>query len=345
MAPVRVVIVDDSATMRAIIKSSLNSDPDIEVVGEAGDPYDARDVIKALSPDVITLDVEMPRMSGLEFLEKIMRLRPMPVIMISSNTQKGAAASIDALTMGAVDCIGKPTGGELCEALAVLPAKIKAASKATIRQKSQAPQATQNTEDFTPNNKIVAIGASTGGVDALMTVLSSFPKNCPPTLITQHMPQGFTTSFAERLHRCIAPNVAEATQGALIKPGHVYLAPGGEAHLEIAGKAHLHCELKPGPLVSSHRPSVDTLFQSLVRLRSRAVGVILTGMGRDGAEGLLEMRRAGAYTIGQDEQSSVVYGMPGVAKSIGAVEKQARLSRIGREILAVCRASKAEKVA
>lgn len=341
MAPVRVVVVDDSATMRAFIKASLKDDPEIEVVGEAGDPYVARDVIKAVSPDVITLDVEMPRMSGLEFLEKIMRLRPMPVIMISGNTQKGAAASVEALAMGAVDCIGKPSSGPLGDSLDVLPAKIKAAAKASVRDKCNAAPV-QSRDDFTPNNKIVAIGASTGGVEALMKLLSTFPKNCPPTLITQHMPEGFTSSFAQRLDRSVAPHVTEATHDAPVKPGHIYIAPGGGAHLEIAGKMHLHCELKSGPPVSSHRPSVDVLFKSFVRLRSRAVGVILTGMGRDGAQGLLEIRNAGGRTIGQDEQSSIVYGMPGVAKEIGAVEKQVRLSMIGREILELCRASDAK---
>lgn len=342
MTSVRVVIIDDSATMRALIKASLKDDPEIDVVGEAGDAYAARDAIKALSPDVITLDVEMPRMNGLEFLDKIMRLRPMPVIMISANTQEGAAVSIEALAMGAVDCIGKPTSGSVEASLADLPEKIKTAAKAVVRQKPGSQQAVQNMHSFMPNDKLVAIGASTGGVDALMTLLSVYPENCPPTLITQHMPESFTASFAERLNRFTAPVVVEACDGMPIKQGHVYIAPGGGAHLEIAGKENFRCALKEGPLVSGHRPSVDALFRSFARLRSRAVGVILTGMGRDGAEGLLEIRQAGGRTLGQDEKSCVVYGMPHVAHKIGAVEKQAHLSRIGWKILALCRASNAK---
>ena len=329
---IKVLVVDDSPTMRAVISAALNQDPEIEVVGAAADPFEARESIKALNPDVITLDIEMPKMNGLDFLEKIMRLRPMPVIMVSTLTQAGAASTIEALEMGAFDCVGKPD-------FEGLPEKVKAASKSRIRPLGErnapghAPDA--GPSDFTPADKLIAIGSSTGGVEALISVLSTFPKNCPPTLITQHMPPSFTASFAARLDRLCAPAVAEASDGATIEAGKIYLAPGGVAHLEVGGGATRHvCRLRESETVSGHRPSVDVLFNSVARtFGNRAVGVILTGMGRDGAAGLKAMRDVGARTIGQDEASCVVYGMPKAAFELGAVEKQLPIGKIARAAL------------
>jgi two-component system, chemotaxis family, protein-glutamate methylesterase/glutaminase len=317
------------------------------VIGTAGDPLQAREAIKALNPDVVTLDIEMPNMNGLEFLEKIMRLRPMPVIMISTLTQQGADASVRALEIGAFDCVGKPSAGvSAAEAFAELPAKVKAAKRSRPRQAAQRPNGgEQNAARFDPSNRIVAIGSSTGGVEALLTIISRFPANCPPTVITQHMPATFTGSFAQRLDRFSAAKVAEAKEGAPLLQGHVYLAPGGATHLEVAGSAALRCRLREGGLVNGHRPSVDRLFESVsASVGENAVGVILTGMGRDGAQGLLTMRGAGAHTIGQDETSSVVYGMPRVAHEIGAVERQLPLSRIAGEVLRLCNQHSEERV-
>jgi two-component system chemotaxis response regulator CheB len=337
MSPVRVLVVDDSPTMRALLSNILRRDPEIEVVGGAGDPYEAREAIKALNPDVLTLDVEMPRMSGLEFLEKLMRLRPMPVVMVSTLTQEGAETTLDALELGAVDCVGKPSAGIGPEAFAELAAKVKSAARSRVRPPGERVASPAPHASFQPNGRIVAIGSSTGGVEALMTVLSAYPANCPPTVITQHMPPSFTRSLAERLNRSYAPEIREAQDGAPLTAGRVYIAPGGEHHLEIVAGAHgPRCRLRSGPPVNGHRPSVDALFRSVSAARLAAVGVILTGMGRDGAEGLLAMREAGADTIGQDEASCVVYGMPKAALSIGAVARQYSLERIGGAILERC---------
>lgn len=327
---VRVLVVDDSATIRGIITRVLSADPGIEVVGQAGDPIEARTAIKDLNPDVITLDVEMPKMNGIEFLEKIMRLRPMPVIMVSTLTQAGAAISIEALELGAFDCVGKPEFDGL-------PEKVKAAARARVRPKGDRPPATRRTGDYRPSSKILAIGSSTGGVEALLTLLSTFPENCPATVITQHMPPTFTASFAARLDRVCLPKVQEATDGAPIMPGHIYIAPGGTAHLEVRGGLQPRCGLREGPPVSGHRPSVDALFNSVAEIFGRrAVGVILTGMGRDGAQGLMRLRQMGASTLGQDEASCVVYGMPKAAFEMGAVERQLPLGAIGGAALDLC---------
>jgi two-component system chemotaxis response regulator CheB len=281
---------------------------------------------------VITLDIEMPKMNGIEFLEKIMRLRPMPVIMVSTLTQAGAATSVQALEIGAFDCVGKPDFEGLAD-------KVKAAARARLRSSGERAQPAAPVRNYRPSNKLLAIGSSTGGVEALLTVLSRFPENCPPTLITQHMPPAFTASFAARLDRSCAPKVQEARDGAPIAPGHVYIAPGGEAHLEVVGVGGLQprCSLRRGHAVNGHRPSVDVLFDSVARVYGRrAVGVILTGMGRDGAVGLKTMREAGARTIGQDESSCVVYGMPRTAFELGAVERQVSLPDIGTIVLDLC---------
>jgi two-component system chemotaxis response regulator CheB len=340
MTPVRVLIVDDSATIRRLLGAVLESDPEIEVVGEAPEPAIARQMIKSLNPDVITLDVEMPNMNGLEFLEKIMRLRPMPVVMVSTLTQRGAETTIQALEIGAVDYFPKPTehvAQILEESAAELAQKVKAAARARVRAKSQGQKRAAPVADYTSDGRIVAIGASTGGVEALIEVLSAFPKNCPPTLITQHMPGHFTKTFADRLARLNHLDVQEASDGAVVEPGRVYLAPGGEAHLELSGRNTRRCKLLRSGPVNGHRPSVDVLFQSVARTaEDKAVGVILTGMGKDGAQGLKLMHEAGATTIGQDEASAVIYGMPRAAFELGAVERQLPLDQIGPEVIRLC---------
>jgi two-component system chemotaxis response regulator CheB len=338
---VGVLVVDDSATMRGLIGAALKRDPDIEVLGFANDPIEARELIKKLNPDVVTLDVEMPHMNGIEFLEKLMRLRPTPVVMISTLTQKGAEITIEALELGAVDCIGKPVGGvTAAEAFAELATKVKAAARARVRPYSGPVGPVERDPNYRASSDLIlAIGSSTGGVEALMTILSNFPETCPPTLVTQHMPATFTKSFAARLDRISGAHVTEAQDGERLQPGHVYIAPGGDAHMEVTSSSHPVIRLSHGEPVNGHQPSVDVLFESVAKLNRRSVGAILTGMGRDGASGLLAMRKAGARTLGQDESSSVVYGMPRVAFEIGAVEKQVGLSRLGPAILNLCSAA------
>lgn len=343
MKKTRVLIVDDSATIRRILAAVLSADPEIEIVGAAPEPAVARQMIKDLNPDVLTLDVEMPNMNGLEFLEKIMRLRPMPVVMVSTLTQRGAEITLEALEIGAVDYFAKPTenvAAMLQNGALELAQKVKTAAGARVRARTAPiPKAVDPVgASFDPGDRIVAIGSSTGGVEALIQVLSHFPKNCPPTVITQHMPAHFTTTFAERLSRLCLPQVREARDGDALQQGQIYLAPGGGTHLEVAGLGTLRCKLTPAEPVSGHRPSVDVLFNSMAKIaRGRGIGVLLTGMGRDGASGLLAMRAAGAATMGQDEATSVVYGMPRVAFEIGAVQSQHPLERIGPEILHLCR--------
>lgn len=338
----RVLVVDDSPTMRGLIRAVLRSDPEITVIGEAGDAMEARAAIKQLNPDVITLDVEMPNMNGLEFLDKIMKLRPMPVIMVSTLTHRGATATLAALEIGAFDCVGKPLPGDATP-FAGLAEIVKAAARSQRHRSGPTPAATPAVEGpqpsaalngYVPARKIIGIGASTGGVEALIAVLKKFPPNCPPTVVTQHMPAAFTCSFAERLNRLCAPQVKEAEDGDRLEIGRVYIAPGGDRHLEVVNPVAPTCRLVEGETVSGHRPSVDVLFVSLAELAgSKAVGVILTGMGQDGAAGLLRMRQAGAVTIGQNEKTSVVYGMPRVAYEKGAVGIQLPLGSIGEEIL------------
>ncbi|AWM23593.1 Chemotaxis response regulator protein-glutamate methylesterase CheB [Sinorhizobium fredii CCBAU 25509] len=324
--------------MRGLISAVLNADPEVKVVGQAADALEARQAIKQLDPDVVTLDIEMPNMNGLEFLDKIMRLRPMPVIMVSTLTHKGAEATIAALEIGAFDCVGKPHPGDP-NPFGGLVEKVKAAArsqrKSMITSNRAASAPTVSTaSDYRAGRKIIAIGASTGGVEALIAVLQKFPANCPATVITQHMPHTFTKSFSERLNRLCAPTVQEATDGARLEVGKVYLAPGGDRHLQIANASAPCCRLVDREPVNGHRPSVDVLFDSVAELAGRnAIGVILTGMGRDGAAGLLKMRNAGARTFGQNEKTCVVYGMPRVAHELGAVEMQLPLGSIGEEIL------------
>jgi len=319
----------------------LGQDRDIRVVGTAPDPFIAREKIKALNPDVITLDIEMPRMDGLTFLEKVMTLHPMPVLVVSTLTQRGADVALQALEMGAVDYVAKPLL-DLREGFTALGdeliAKVKAAAGARIRPRLGVPMAPQKLifdRRLSTQGWIVAVGASTGGVEALQTLLTALPGDAPAVLVTQHMPEGFTASFAQRLNTHCAMDVTEARDGARVMQGHAFIASGNH-HLELARSgAHYICRVSVGAPVSGHRPSVDVLFRSVARVAGKnATGVILTGMGGDGAEGLLEMRRAGAHTLGQDKASCLIYGMPKVAKEIGAVEMELPLSRIPREILA-----------
>lgn len=342
---VRVLIVDDSPTMRGLIAAALRRDPEIEVVGSANDPLEARTAIKQFDPDVITLDVEMPNMNGLEFLEKLMRLRPMPVVMVSTLTQRGAEVTVAALELGAIDCVGKPGAGTTAhEAFADLALKVKAAARSRVRPRDPGTAVVRPT-DYRARDVVLAIGASTGGVEALITILSGFPDTCPPTLVTQHMPGTFTRSFAERLNKLSGATVAEAQDGEPLRSGHIHLAPGGVGHLEMIGSGTPRCRLVASDAVNGHRPSVDVLFESVARAGGPAVGVILTGMGRDGARGLLAMRQAGARTLGQDEVSSVVYGMPRAAHELGAVERQLPLSRMGAAILDLCAAAGPQETA
>jgi two-component system chemotaxis response regulator CheB len=340
--PARVLIVDDSSLMRNLLTAVLADDPEIEVVGTASDPFVARDRIKELNPDVITLDVEMPRMDGVTFLRKIMALRPTPVVMVSSLTQAGADITLEALEIGAVDFVAKPVADitHAMEALAAeICAKVKIAARTRVKARTAAVEkrTTPRKRIGDPSSKLIAIGASTGGVEALKAVLMDFIPDGPPILITQHMPERFTAAFASRLNRECPMRVFEAAHGQRIEPGAAYIAPGNR-HLELMRDgSHLACRLTDDPPVSGHRPSVDVLFRSVARIAGpRTIGVILTGMGKDGAEGMLELRNAQAVTLGQDESSSLVYGMPRVAFERGAVTKQYPLNEMADAILDAC---------
>ena len=339
---VKVLIVDDSAVIRQLLTMLLSEDPEIEVVGTAGDPLIARDRIKELNPDVVTLDVEMPNMDGVTFLRKIMALRPMPVVMISTLTQAGAETTLEALEIGAVDFIAKPhtdVANGLAAIAHELQTKVKAAARArvSVRNATVAKPKAVRPQWSGSGERIIAIGASTGGVEALKTVLMAMPAVCPPILITQHMPPRFTTAFAERLNRECPMKVSEAVHNEPAEPNHAYIAPGA-FHLElIRVGGYYRCSLNEAPPVSGHRPSVDVLFRSVAHVAGRsAVGAILTGMGKDGAEGLLEMRKAGATTFGQDESTSLIYGMPRAAFERGAVTRQYPLAGIADAIMDAC---------
>lgn len=334
--PRRVVIVDDSRSMRALIAHVLSADPRLEVVGEAADPYEAREVIKRTAPDVITLDVEMPRMDGLSFLKRLMRLRPMPVVMLSNETQSGSRAAIEALALGAIDVVGKPQSMGP-EALADLASRVFTAACARVAPGPAARADEEGVAGFDWNERGVLIGASTGGVDALERVLRRLPAAGPPVMIAQHMPASFLESFASRLEDRVRPRVRLAEPGAPILPGTVHLAPGGAAHLQVDGPpGRGRCRLVEGPKRSGHRPSVDVLFSSAEPWAEHYVAVLLTGMGRDGAAGMAALRAQGAYTIAQDRASSVVYGMPRVAEEMGAVVEICPLDEIGDAILRAC---------
>lgn len=335
---VRTLIVDDSPTMRALLKVMLSRDPDIEVVGTADCPAIARAMIKDLNPDVLTLDIEMPGMDGLDFLEKIMRLRPMPVVMISSLTERGSEAATRALEMGAFDACPKPVLKDARDGDAGTIAQVvKAAAKSRV---SRLGPANRPPEDYRPKaDSLIAVGASTGGVEALLNLFQTFPEHCPPTMVVQHMPAAFTRGFAARLDRSCPPRIVLAEDGMPLVPGQVAIAPGGDTHLVVGPGRQRRCRLVEAPLESGHRPSVDILFRSVAEAcPAVSAGAVLTGMGSDGARGLKLMREAGARTFGQDEASSVVYGMPAAAHRIGAVQTQLPLGRIGLALLGACAA-------
>jgi two-component system chemotaxis response regulator CheB len=337
--PIKVLIVDDSALVRKLLTEMLGRHRDIEVVGAASDPYVARERIKQLNPDVITLDVEMPRMDGITFLENLMRLRPMPVVMVSSLTQRGADVTLRALELGAIDFVAKPKvdiAGDLVNYADELVAKVRMAAVARVNPRLSAPKAIQQVDPRRTADRIVAIGASTGGTEAIREVLSALPPDAPAIVISQHIPAAFSTAFAERMNRCSAMSVCEAQDGQHILPGHVYIAPGDQHLLVERDGARYRCRLSDGPHVNRHRPSVDVMFRSVAQnVGPNALGVILTGMGDDGARGLKEMLEAGANTLAQDEASSVVWGMPGAAVKLGAAQQVVSLHRIPAEILEI----------
>ena len=339
---INVLIIDDSALIRAILTEIINSSTDMNAVGAASNPLQAREMIKTLNPDVLTLDVEMPEMDGLTFLDKLMRLRPMPVLMISSLTERGSEAALRALELGAVDFLPKPKMGisdGMREYAETITEKIRIAYQA--RGKFRVPVASQ-ARDTLPalgmrigsTEKIIAVGASTGGTEAIKEFLIRLPADAPGIVIAQHMPEAFTKSFAARLDSLCKITVKEAQGNERILPGHAYIAPGHSHLLLKRSGANYMTELSQMPPVNHHRPSVEVLFRSVAKCAgSNALGIILTGMGDDGATGLLEMRKAGARTVAQDEASCVVYGMPKEAVKCGAVEKSVTLSLVAREIL------------
>lgn len=329
---IEVVIVDDSALIRNLLKEIIDSQDDMSVTGVANDPIEAREIIRQVNPDVITLDVEMPKMHGLDFLEKLMRLRPTPVVMISTLTTVGSDTTIRALELGAIDFVAKPRVGvasELKEYTTEICSKIRTAAEtgpklSGIRKRRHSGMVDTESSKVVFSKKAlgkyVAIGSSTGGTEAIKAFLLPLPEITPPIVITQHMPPGFTKTFAERMDACCRLHVKEAEDGDVLKPGLVLIAPG-DRHLKVRkDKSNLVVELDNGPLVNRHKPSVEVLFDSAIPFAERFIGIILTGMGADGAEALKRMREAGSVTIGQDEASCVVYGMPRAAASIGAVE-------------------------
>jgi len=341
---INVLIVDDSTTVRQIFSKELNRYPDIEVVGTAPDPYIARDKIVRLDPDVITLDIEMPRMDGITFLGKLMKHYPIPVIIVSSLTRKSGKLALEAIEKGAVDVVAKPgeaySVGDLSEQLAE---KIRAAARVNISKYAKNKQVTASAAPVVATralaettNKILAIGASTGGTEALKDILSRLPQNIPGTVIVQHMPPNFTTAFAARLNGICPFEVKEAADGDRVHPGLALIAPGNFHMLLSRSGANYYVKVKSGPLVHHQRPAVDVLFRSVARYAgSNAAGVILTGMGKDGAAGLLEMKNARAKTIAQDETSCIVFGMPKEAIKLGAADSVMRLNDIPGKILSI----------
>lgn len=338
---IRVLVVDDSAIVRKILTEKLAAEPDIEVVGAAPDPFVAREKIVALKPDVITLDIEMPRMDGLSFLRKLMKYYPMPVVVVSSLSAAGSKVALEAIEAGAVDVMGKPGGPYSVEDVQVeLAQKIRAAAMARIKRRDGVPPPAQRAPEPNPpisgrlRREIVAVGASTGGTEALRILLEPLPKETPPVVVVQHMPAGFTAAFAHRLNDVCHIEVREAVDGDRLKPGLALIAPGDYHVVLHRNGAGYTVSVKGGPKVYHQRPSVEVLFQSAAEVAgNKAVGIILTGMGKDGAAGLLKMRQAGANTIAQDEATSVVYGMPGEAVRLGAAAKVLPIDRMARGLL------------
>ena len=358
MSKIKVLIVDDSALVRQLLSDILNKDRQIEVVGTAPDPLVAREKIKQLNPDVLTLDVEMPKMDGVTFLEKLMKLRPMPVVMVSTLTEKGAEITLQALELGAVDYVAKPKmdlAHSIEDYAQELVNKVKMASTARVKQLkpsvSVAPTSAESSvapkysadavisksasrRPLKTTDKIIAIGASTGGTEAIKEVLARLPADTPGIVIAQHIPEAFSGPFAKRMNSSCAMTVYEAEDGQQILPGHVYIAPG-HSHLMVhRNGARYECKLNDGPAVNRHKPSVDVLFRSVAQnVGHNALGLILTGMGDDGARGLKEVREAGATTIAQDEKTSVVWGMPGEAVKHDAVDEILPLGKIAKRIM------------
>lgn len=343
---VRVLIADDSALMRKLLAEILNGDPDIEVVGAVGDAYKAREEIKRLNPDVLTLDVEMPRMDGISFLEKIMRLRPMPVVMISAMTEKGADITMKALMLGAVDFISKPKielESGLIEYAEIIRDKVKTAagSKPTRRQAARSPRkqeaSASRSGTLSGRYELVALGASTGGVETIHSLVQKLPGQFPPIVITQHIPPVFSASFAQRLNDQVQLTACEAKHGQPLLPGHIYVAPGDQHLLVARQNGQLVARLKNDKPVNRHMPSVDVLFNSVAEsVGKKAIGVILTGMGDDGARGLLNLKNQGAMTIAQDKNSCVIWGMPREAVEIGAAQVVLPLKSISERLVAFC---------
>jgi len=333
---IRVLVVDDSAVVRKVFSEELSREKDIEVIGTAPDPYVARDKIVSLKPDVITLDVEMPRMDGLTFLKKLMKHYPLPVIIISSLTKKGGKLGMEALSLGALEVMSKPSSsysvGEMSVQLVDkirAVAKLKVSSRRGKTSNKIAPVKITSKALSRTTNKVIAIGASTGGTEALKVVLTAMPPNAPGTVVVQHMPANFTTSFAERLNELSAMTIKEAEDGDYLSNGIGLVAPGNYHMLLKRSGARYYVQVKKGPLVHHQRPAADVLFNSVSKYAgSNAVGVILTGMGADGAAGLLKMKEAGAHTVAQDEKSCVVFGMPKEAIKLGAAEKVVPLKNI-----------------
>lgn len=361
--PVRVLIIDDSALVRRILQDTLNKEPGIEVAGTAPDPFVAREKILSLEPDVLTLDLEMPRMDGLSFLKRLMRYRPLPVIVISSLGQAGSATALEALRWGAVDVVAKPSGPNSVATLeGQLADKIRAAANAKLPeiQAHNLASLSTATSPAVPSNssgaqllthhgnkrKLLVIGSSTGGPPALETVLERFGADCPPILIAQHIPAGFSRSFAERLDRNLPMHVQEAQHGDLVEPGKVLIAPGNFHMLLESGPQGWRVAVKDGPQVRYQRPSVDVLFHSVARHAGKdCVAAILTGMGNDGAEGLLAIRKLGGWTIAQDEASCTVYGMPREAVLLGAAREVVSLRRMAEQMDAALKRNAREEAA
>jgi len=355
---IRVLIVDDSAVVRKLLTTILSSDPQIEVVGTAVDALAAREKIKRLHPDVLTLDVEMPKMDGITFLRNLMRLHPMPVIMVSTLTEKGASVTLDALDYGAVDFVSKPKidiSNTLEAYSEELIRKVKGAATVRVRRYDEKKKAkinafnaekdvrysvdeiipnTSQRKHFSTTDKIIAIGASTGGTEAIREILEVLPLSVPGIVITQHIPETFSKAFADRVNSKCAITVTEARDGDMILPGHAYISPGNKHLLVVKDGARWRCKLNDDVPVNRHKPSVDVLFRSVANSAGpNALGIILTGMGKDGAQGLKDMQDAGAKTIAQDEASSIVWGMPGSAVDLGAADKIIPLSGVASQII------------